>query len=136
MPANTDTATWNEHTDEPSVSEEVSGVASQVREKVSEFGRSAADKIDANREAAASKLDTAASTLHEKAESLPGGDTVANLAHSTADTLTSTADYIREHDVQGMMADARRFVKNNPGPALFAAAFVGFLAGRAFSRRD
>ena len=34
-----------------------------------------------------------------------------------------------------MMTDAGTLVKNNPEPALLAAAFVGFLAGRALSSR-
>jgi hypothetical protein len=35
-----------------------------------------------------------------------------------------------------MMADVETLVKNNPGPALMAAAVVGFLVGRAFSGHD
>jgi hypothetical protein len=90
----------------------------------------------ANRETAVGSLETAASTLHEKAGSLPGGERVAGIAHSTADKLSATADYVREHDVNGMMADVERLVKINPGPALVAAAFLGFLVARAFSSRD
>ena len=33
------------------------------------------------------------------------------------------------------MSDLETLVKNHPGPALLAAAFVGFLAGRALSTR-
>jgi ElaB/YqjD/DUF883 family membrane-anchored ribosome-binding protein len=33
-----------------------------------------------------------------------------------------------------MMADAERFVKSNPGPALVIAAVFGVLVGRALSR--
>ena len=81
-------------------------------------------------------LATVASTLHEKAESLPGGEKVTTMAHSAADKLSATADYVREHDVNSMMADVERLVKNNPGPSLLAAAVVGFLVGRTFSSRD
>ena len=35
-----------------------------------------------------------------------------------------------------MMADVETLVKKNPGPALMAAAVVGFLVGRAFSGND
>ena len=122
---------------EPStMGEKLSDTAAQVKDKVSDLGRTAADKIDENRDAAAGGLDKAASALHEKAERLPGGEKVASLAHATADKLSSTADYVREHDVNRMMADVETLVKNNPGPSLLAAAVIGFLVGRAFSSTD
>jgi len=123
--------------DQPStVGEKFSDTAAQVKNKVSDLGRTAADRIDENRDAAASGLDTAAATLHEKANRLPGGAQVSNIAHATADKLSSTADYVREHDVNTMMADVETLVKNSPGPALLAAAVIGFLVGRAFSSND
>jgi len=117
----------------PNVIGQVSEAASEVKRKVSDLGRAAVDKVDENRHAAASGLESAATTLHENAESLPGGDKVTGLAHATANKLNATADYVREHDVNSMMTDVERVVKSNPGPALFAAALVGFLIGRAFS---
>ena len=122
--------------DEPSLGEKLSDTATQVKDKVSDLGRTAADKIDENRDATAGGLDKAAAALHEKAESLPGGEKVTNLAHATAEKLSSTADYVREHDVNRMMADVETLVKNNPGPSLLAAAVIGFLVGRAFSSND
>ena len=120
--------------DAPStVGEKLSDAAAQVKDKVSDLGRTAADKIDENRGAAASGLEKAASALHENAEGLPGGEKVASLAHAAAEKLSSTAKYVREHDVNRMMADVETLVKNNPGPSLLAAAVIGFLVGRAFS---
>jgi ElaB/YqjD/DUF883 family membrane-anchored ribosome-binding protein len=119
-----------------SVTEKVSDAASQVKDKVSDLGRTAADKINENRGAAASGLEKAASTVHEKAASLPGGEKVAELAHTTADKLASTAEYVRDHDVNSMMADVERLVKNSPGPALLIAGVIGFLVGRAFTSND
>ena len=115
---------------------QLNDVASQAKDKLSDLGRSAADKIDGNRETAAGGLETAASTLHQQADSLPGGEKVASVAHSAADKLSATADYVREHDVTGMMGDVERLVKANPGPALVAAAVLGFLVARAFTSRD
>lgn len=119
-------------TGDESVTDRVSDVASQVKRKVSDMGRTAVDKVDDGRNAAASGLESAASTLHQNAESLPGGEKVTELAHTAADKLTATADYVREHDVNSMMSDVERLVKNNPGPALLAAGVIGFLVGRAF----
>ena len=116
-----------------SVGGKLSETAMQVKEKLTDFGRTATSKIDENRDAAASGLQKAASALHDRAENLPGVDTVSNLAHDAANKLTATADYVREHDANRMMADVETLVKNNPGPSLLAAVVVGFLAGRAFS---
>jgi len=108
-------------------------VTTQVKDKVASVGRAAAEKIDSNRQSAASGLENAASTLHEKADGLPGGEKVSELAHTAADKLGATAEYVREHDVSGMAADLERLVRRNPGPALLSAAVIGFLVGRAMS---
>jgi ElaB/YqjD/DUF883 family membrane-anchored ribosome-binding protein len=109
---------------------------SKVTDKVTETATQVKDSLNANRNVAAHGLEQAASTLRDKADSLPGGETVTDLAHTAADKLTATAGYVRETDVNTMMADVETLVKNNPGPALMAAAVVGFLVGRAFSGND
>ena len=133
-----DATTFMDHVAaEPStLGEKISDTAGQVKDKISDLGRAAADKIDHNRGAAASGLQHAASALHDNAESLPGGEKVSSLAHATAETLSSTADYVRDHDVNRMMADVETLVKNNPGRSLLAAGVIGFLVGRAFSSND
>jgi len=119
-----------------SVSEKVSDVTSQVKDSVSELGKTAVDKIDENRGAAANGLESAASSLHQGAERLPGGEKVTSFAHSAADKLSSTADYVKGHDVNAMVADVEKFAKDHPGPVILAAAMVGFLVGRAFTSND
>jgi ElaB/YqjD/DUF883 family membrane-anchored ribosome-binding protein len=102
--------------------------------KAAEMGQKVADKIDENRGAAASGLETAANALREKADTLPGGEKVANAAHATANAVGVAADYVRDTDLKAMMTDVQKLVKNNPGPALLAAAALGFLIARTFSR--
>ena len=111
-------------------------LVSKVTDNVTETATQVKDKIDANRNVAAQGLEQAASTIRDKADSLPGGETVTDLAHTAADKLTATAGYVRDTDVNTMMADVETLVKKNPGPALMAAAVVGFLVGRAFSGND
>lgn len=111
-------------------------MASTVSDKVTDTAAQVKDKVDANRNVAAQGLEQAASTIRDKADGLPGGETVTNLAHTAADKLTATAGYVKETDVNTMMADVETLVKKNPGPALMAAAVVGFLVGRAFSGND
>jgi ElaB/YqjD/DUF883 family membrane-anchored ribosome-binding protein len=114
------------------VKEKVADAAGTAKQKVSETARQATDKIDEKRAPAADALESAASTIHEKAENLPGGETVKNVAHSAAEKLEATAGYIREHDVRTMMSDVEDIVKRSPGPSLLVAVAIGFLIGRAF----
>jgi ElaB/YqjD/DUF883 family membrane-anchored ribosome-binding protein len=109
-------------------------ISSQAKAKASDVGQMAEDKIDERRETAAEGLDSAADSLHEKAERLPGGEKVSSAAHAAADALASTAEYVREHDLKSMVVDVQTLVKNNPGPALLTAAALGFLVARTFSR--
>ena len=61
---------------------------------------------------------------------------MTSIAHATAEKISSTADYVREHDVKQMIGDVETLVKNNPGPSLLIAAVFGFLVARAFSNND
>ena len=108
---------------DPTLAEQASSAASHLKEKVSDLGQSAVTKIDESRVSAAGGLESAASA-------------VTGAAHSTADKLTSTAEYLRGHDVKAMMTDVEHLVRKNPGPSLVAAAAVGFLTARAFRRSD
>lgn len=112
--------------------EKVTDAATTTNQKVVNAGRQASDKIDEKRGPAADTLHSAASTIHEKAEDLPGGETVKNVAHSAAEKLDVTAGYIRKHDVRAMLSDVEDIVKRNPGPSLLIAVAIGFLIGRAF----
>ena len=100
---------------------------------ITEAAGNAAATIDERRSAAADGLAAAASAIHDRAGDLPGGETVRNVARATADRLGNSAEYVRAHDVKGMMADAESFVKTNPGPALAVAAAFGFILGLALS---
>lgn len=87
------------------------------------------------RDMLARRIQSAASTLRSRASWLPGRYKVARAAHTTADVMESAADYVREQDVRGMMADARQIARRHPGATLLTAAALGFLIVRSLSRR-
>ncbi len=121
---------------EPSVGGKIADTATQVKDKLADMGRTAGNKIDESRDAAATGLQKAATALHDRAEHLPGVETISGIAHDTANKLNATADYVRDNNAKKMMADVEELVKRNPGPSLMAAVVVGFLAGRAFTQYD
>ena len=116
------------------VAAELSERASQLKDRVSGMARTAVDTIDRNRSTTADGLETAASTLHGRADRLPGGEKVSEFAHAAADRLSTTAGYVRTHDLNRMGKDVQTLVRNNPGPSLLVAAVFGFLLGRAVTR--
>ena len=111
--------------------------ASQVRSGATDLGHSAADKIDEQRGAAASGIDSAARSLHGRAEDLArGGQRAAGFAHGAAAKMNVAADYIREHDLSAIFEDVKSIVKRNPAASMTGAAVLGFILAKAFSRRD
>lgn len=107
--------------------------AAKAKDAISNMARTAADRLSDTRATTADGLESAASALHTGADRLPG-DAASGLAHSAADGLSSTADYVRRTDVSRMMKDVETMVKNNPGLSLGIAAAFGFLLGRAMIR--
>jgi hypothetical protein len=114
--------------------------AAEVKEKAADFGRRTVDSIDGSRENTAGALDQTAAKLHSGGDQLSGAahiaaDRISGVAHGTAEKLQAAADYIRETDLKGMGKDLKDIVKRYPGPALAAAAVLGFIVARGF-RRD
>lgn len=77
---------------------------------------------------------SAASTLHEKADQLPGGDTVARAAHSTADAMQWAADYLEGKGLREMADDLWQIAKRHPGATLLTALALGFVLARSLPR--
>src|SRR5262245_10292408 len=87
------------------------------------FGQDAVDTLRAAKDA-----------IEEGAEKIPGGQRVKEFTQAAADSLSTTADYVRSHDARRMVSDVEAVVRNNPGPALLIAAAVGFMLGRSVVR--
>jgi ElaB/YqjD/DUF883 family membrane-anchored ribosome-binding protein len=134
MPNNTTPYENDPASGTPHFGDELSDMTAQVKEKVSDFGTETASKFDAKREAAAHKMKEAASSMHQNAGAVFGGDKLTSMAHSAASALDCTADWLRENDSKKLVADVTSLVKRNPGASMLAAIAFGFLVGRAFSR--
>jgi len=116
------------------IKDRATGFASKVREKAGEVGSTVSETVGRQRENAAGGLDRVASTIHENAGSLPGGQKAARAAHSLADGMESTASYLREHDFKTMGDDLMGVCRRHPAQALISALAIGFLMGRAVRR--
>ena len=109
--------------------------ANKAKDTAQAVAQTAADTIDRNRATAARVLAEAASTIHDGAARLPGSPGVARLADAAAEQVDATANYVREHDTQQMVADLQHFVRRHPGASVVVAAVLGVLVGRGFRKR-
>lgn len=77
----------------------------------------------------------AASSLRQRADSLPGGEKLAAAAHTAANVMESTAEYFQDHGFEDMVADLKDMARRHPGATLLTAAALGFLLVRTLARR-
>jgi hypothetical protein len=115
--------------DIPNVKDRISDMASKVKDKAGQVAVS--EKFGQQRGNAAEGLDRAASAIHERAESVPGGPKLVKMTHSVADGMESTASYLRDHDFKKMGKDVMDVCRRYPTQSLVAALALGFLIGRS-----
>jgi hypothetical protein len=110
-------------------------LASKLKDKASQLTSTVSDTVGRQRDNVAGGLDRAASTIHEKAGSLPGaGQKAADAANRLADGMESTASYLRDHDLKGMGNDVAGICRKYPLQSLLSAVAIGFLVGRSLRK--
>jgi ElaB/YqjD/DUF883 family membrane-anchored ribosome-binding protein len=107
-------------------------IATKAKDKAQAVAQAASDSVDQNRGSAARALANAASTIHEGATRLPGGEGVTRLAEAAADRIDTTAQYVQDHNTQQMMADLTQLVRRHPLLSVAGAAVLGVFVGRGF----
>jgi hypothetical protein len=127
----TETKTQSENAGIPDVKDRISDMASKVSDKAGHFVDTVSEKFGQQRGNAAEGLDRVASTIHDRAEGVPGGPKVVKMTHSIADGMESTASYLRDHDFTKMGKDVMDVCRRYPTQSVVAALAVGFLIGRS-----
>jgi len=113
----------------------VEDITSRAKDRANQWTKTASDSLGQQRENAAAGLQRAASTVHEKAASIPGGPRAEKAAHRFAEGMETTAAYLREHDFADMRDDLINVCRRHPAQALISAAAFGFLLGTAIKRK-
>jgi len=103
----------------------VGGVAQQVREQ-------ATTRVSNQMERASESLDSVASAIRSVSGELREQDQgfVAGYADRLAEQADRAASYLRNRDLGTLVADAERFVRNQPTVAVGGAFALGLLAAR------
>jgi len=113
----------------------ISDMASKAKDKAGQAAAAVSEEIGHQRENVAESLGRVASAMHENADCVPGGTRAANLTHSVAKGIDSTASYLRDHDLKQMGKDVTNICRRYPAQSVLAAMAVGFLLGRSARRR-
>jgi hypothetical protein len=107
---------------------------SRAQQQINDLGQSAGEKLDEARKGTADALENAACSVRTTGRS--GAKSIETMSENAAGKLDSTAAYVRNHDVGGMLGNLRQVIGRNPGGFLILAAGIGFLAGSAFRRNN
>jgi|CZKS01.1.fsa_nt_gi hypothetical protein len=107
---------------------------SRAQERVKDFGLAAAEKLDEAREGTADALENAACSVRTTGRA--GAKTIETMSENAAGNLDSTAAYMRDHDLGGMLSNLRQVIVRNPTAFLVLAAGIGFLVGSGFRRNN
>jgi len=87
------------------------------------------------RTSVADKLQSAAQTLHQKADRSGQSPEVTAFGHRAAGWLERSADYVNEVEPQRLRSDIENQVRRNPGRSLLIAGIVGLALGGLLRRR-
>lgn len=104
--------------------------ANDARDQAADLARKAADRINSQREPIADTLDRTASAIHKQ------GELAATAFHKTAERLETTAQYVRDNDVEAMFKKARRLTKQYPGLSLATGVALGLVVAKLLRSGD
>ena len=116
--------------------ERLSDVGSTVRDRAGQAKNSLADALEAGAERLRNRggQQLAGSTGYGEGSVAPDGGRVAEIGDRVAGGLQSSADWLREADLDGLRQGVEKQVRENPGRTLLIAVGLGYLLGKAFRR--
>ena len=122
-------------------------VAGNAQERLSDAGSTVRERAGNVKNSLADALEAGADRLRNRgggqqlagAAGFPEGSVstdnrVAEIGNRVAGGLQSSADWLREADLDGLREGVERQVRENPGRTLLIAVGLGYLLGKAFRR--
>jgi hypothetical protein len=79
---------------------------------------------------AAGPLESAADRIERLADRQSDDAQLGSMAHSVADGLEAASNYLRGHDLRGLLDDMERMVDRRPTQSLLVAIGAGWLVGK------
>lgn len=130
-------------------------LAGTAQEKLADVGSTVRERAGTMKDSLADALESGADKLRQRVHTSPSSGGGAQLAGATsagavtttdggrvtvvgdrvADGMQSTADWLREADLDSLKTGVERQVKEHPGRTLLIAVGLGYLLGKAFRNR-
>jgi hypothetical protein len=114
------------------VSSRVRGVASSVKEKASGLPAMLADGLQAGAEALRQRR--ASAEVAGSSVAISNDPTIAAVTDTLASGMQSSADWLRDADIDKLKEGVEKQVKEHPARTLLVALGAGYLIGKAFRR--
>jgi hypothetical protein len=109
----------------------VKSVASTVRQKASTLPALIADGLEAGANALRQNK---VATVSDNGTSASGDSSVTAVTDTLATGMQSSADWIRDADLDKLKSGVEKQVKEHPARSLLVALGAGYLIGKAFRR--
>lgn len=116
------------------VSGRVRSVASSVKDKASGIPAMLADGLQAGAEALRQRRPSADATTAGSSVAITSDPTIAAVTDTLATGMQSSADWLRDADLDKLKEGVEKQVKEHPARTLLVALGAGYLIGKALRR--
>jgi len=116
------------------VGSRVKGVASSVKEKASGLPAMLADGLQAGAEALRQRRASSGTQVPGSSVAISDDPTIAAVTDTLASGMQSSADWLRDADIDKLKEGVEKQVKEHPARTLLVALGAGYLIGKAFRR--
>jgi hypothetical protein len=132
------------------ITDRARGIAANAQDKLADVGSTVRERASTMKDSLADALESGAEKLRQRMHSTPtsagqlagatstgtvttgDGGRVTVVGDRVATGMQSTADWIRDADLDGLKTGVERQVKDHPGRTLLIAVGLGYLLGKAF----
>jgi hypothetical protein len=116
------------------VGRRVKSVASSVKDKASGIPALLADGLQAGAEALRQRRPSAEKSAPGSSVAITSDPTIVAVTDTLASGMQSSADWLRDADIDKLKEGVEKQVKEHPGRSLLVALGAGYLIGKALRR--
>jgi hypothetical protein len=120
--------------DDGGVSGRVKSVASSVKQKASAIPAMLADGLEAGAEALRQHKPSPSATADGTSVAVANDSSIAAVTDTLASGMQSSAEWLRDADMDKLKAGVEKQVKEHPARSLLVALGAGYLIGKALRR--
>jgi hypothetical protein len=120
--------------DDRGVSGRVKSVASTVKQKASNIPALLADGLEAGAQALRQNRPVSSETVAGSSVAVSKDSSVAAVTDTLASGMQSSADWLRDADLEKLKDGVEKQVRQHPARSLLVALGAGYLIGKAFRR--